>query len=377
MTTEASAPTVALVHPEAYGPLSAVGARVSGFRRAFEAAGWQVVALGDGRRGPSYFETVLEPRLPRVAQTALRRLGVQGQIQPISGLRAHRRCSWENADAVVCTVPPISFSALVSTVFRQRPVILDYRDAWGAAEHPSALARVSRPVERVAIARAWAVTFAGGAAFGQQLASLATPRSGRIVAVPNGIDRSDLPQAPPPAKRQGEPLALVIAGQLYGNNVWESVAKALASLPAGVATLEIIGDQPSYVREWFAVLGNAVRWTPGVGRRRLYERLAQADAGLVVVTEDDAWRTRIPVKVYEYRACGLAVIAACPPTAAVLEAAPDAHRVDPGDRTRLAALLRSAWADRAILRRTRPPVEVFDRASAAGALVRLACDALA
>lgn len=369
---------MALLGTDAYGSRSAMAARIAGFEAAFERAGWSVVKLGDGRSGASWLERGLERLLPQRALEMLRRWGIQGQVQPGSGLRLARALVGPSAgDVVVLSVPPISLLAAVLVRFRRRAVILDYRDAWAVSERPPPLARLCRPLERAAIKRSWAITFAGGPVLGSRLGRIARPISGEIVAVANGVDAADLPRVKSCGRSEDGPLDLVIAGQVYGDNDWEGLVRALRSLPPLGFRLEILGNQPDYVRGWFAPLGDRVRWTPATDRRTLYSRLARADAGLVAVGESDDWRTRIPVKVYEYLACGLPVIALCPEGAALLDVAPLAHQFANEDWKGLADLLALASADPSILRA--PPIGTvgLDRVSAAERLVRLAREVVA
>jgi hypothetical protein len=325
----------------------AVSSRLAALRVGLTGRGWQVDVLDVTPARPSPIQAAVD-RLPPSVGQALEQAGVEGDVRPgvawrsVPALRAVRH------GVVVVSVPPFSLLAAAALIRGDLPVVVDYRDPWSARQHPPPLAWATRALERLALRRARAVTFAGGPALGYLLAARLGMPSERIIQVPNGFDPADLTGVPQPAadrRRDGTPLDLVFGGYWYGRNGPGILAAALDRVGPKTAALTVIGDAAA------TITVRAAR-EPAVSRPALYARLARADAAVITLDHASAVESRIPAKAYDCLAVGTPVIAICPPNAALLTVPGAArfHHVAHDDVDGLTALLRAASADRSLLR---------------------------
>ncbi|MGH3699222.1 MAG: glycosyltransferase [Pseudonocardiaceae bacterium] len=334
---------------------SAVGGRLGAFTRGLTRRGWDVTIINPPLP-PTDLADCLLSHAPAVLRSVLENAGVEGDLRPGAGWRARHALRGVAGDVAIVSVPPFSLLwAAAVTLDPRVPLVVDYRDPWSARRHPPRLARATRTIERHALRRAAAVTYAGGPALGDLLAQHLQLTPNRVIPVPNGFDAADvadLRDVPLRPERNGQPLDLVMNGYWYGRNGPGILLDALQCVGPAVAELTIIGGaSPPIAARLRRATGHAlVPYTAG-SRRELYERLHQADAALVTTDNASAIESRIPAKIYDYLAVGVPVIAVCPPGAALLHI-PEAqrfHHVHHRDIDGLAALLRSTMRDRTAL----------------------------
>ena len=127
--------------------------------------------------------------------------------------------------------------------------------------------------------------------------------------VPNGLEPAEwLGQTRPPAWVEGSarPL-LVYAGTLDSRLDVKAIAGIAGALPK--ATVTLIG--PLVEPDWFALLRDIrnVEIRPPVGRADLAGLVRSADLGLIPHLSSDLTRAMSPLKLYEYLAAGLPVLA--------------------------------------------------------------------
>ena len=333
-----------------------MGSRMGAFTRGLDRRGWDVTVIDPTSSSATIADRLLS-HLPAALRSVLESAGMEGDVRPTAGWSASRALRAVATDVVVVSVPPFSLlGALAVTLDPQVPLVVDYRDPWSARRHPPPLARATRMIERYALRRAAAVVYAGGPVLGDLLVRQLRLASDNVMSVPNGFELADienLSAVPVRAERNGAPLDLVMSGYWYGRNGPGILLNALQCVGPAVAQLTVIGGiSPPIAAPLRRPIGHLTAPGPARSRRALYERLHQADAAVVTVDTASAVESRIPAKVYDYLATGVPVIAVCPPDAALLQI-PEArrfHHLHHQDTTGLAALLRYAMRDRAVLR---------------------------
>ena len=333
----------------------AISARIDATVTGLQDMGWKVQILDFTPSSPSRARSLLDqlpPRISRLLETA----GCEGDVMPSIGRQAKSAASQINTTIAVVTVPPFSLlTATARSLPSRMPLVVDYRDPWSGRLRPPPLARATRQIERRALRRATAVTYAGGPELGRLLSRRLDVPQQRIVAVPNGFDLADLAGVPPYRTRRdldGNPLDLVFGGYWYGRNGPGILLEALAQVGPEVATLTVIGSiSPPILAQFQRLPGKMLRLESATSRIELYKRLARADAAVIPIDNSSATESRIPAKTYDCLAVGTPVIAICPPDSALLAAASDRrfHHVHYRDVGALADLLRRAMRDRATL----------------------------
>lgn len=347
-------PTVALVAVGLHGN-GAVGSRIGAFARGLARHGWDVTVI-DPPSPPNTMERLLD-HAPTVLRSILENAGVEGDVLPAVGWRTRRMLRGVTTDVVVVSVPPFSLSGAAAMALDQQvPLVLDYRDPWGARHTPPLLARATRSLERRILRRAAAVVYAGGPAFGDLLVRHLRLPPNRAVSVPNGFDPADLqdlPGAQVRPERNGQSLHLVMNGYWYGRNGPGILRDALQRVGPAVARITVVGGvSPPIAAQLTRATGLPLAVHVARSRRELYEQLQLADAAVVTTAHTSAGESRIPAKVYDYLATGIPVIAVCPPGVALLQI-PEArrfHHVHHRDIDGLVTLLRRAMGDRTALR---------------------------
>ncbi|MDQ3762486.1 MAG: glycosyltransferase [Actinomycetota bacterium] len=348
-------PKVTLVAVGADGA-TAVGARIGAFARGLARQGWDVTII-DPLVPPAYLMDRLLTPIPTVLRSMLESAGIEGDIRPATGWRACPALRDVATGMTVVSVPPFALLAATTVALHPRvPLVVDYRDPWSARHEPPLLAQATRAIERRALRRAAAVTYAGGPALGDLLAQRLRLPPHRVISVPNGFDPADiegLHAVPVRAERKGQPLDLVMNGYWYGRNGPGILLDALKQVGPAVAELTIIGGASRPIAAQLQRTTGRLLAAHSTGsRRELYERLQEADAAIVTMDPASAVESRIPTKVYDYLATGVPVIAICPPGAALLQI-PEAqrfHHVHHRDIDGLATLLRNTMQDRTALR---------------------------
>jgi glycosyltransferase involved in cell wall biosynthesis len=179
-------------------------------------------------------------------------------------------------------------------------------------------------------------------------------RAGRTVVVPNGVDARLFSQPPSralPRRHLGlsqSTFAVGFIGTLRPASGLEVVLDALVRLPLDVH-LVVAGDGPSrfYLQERAVVLGlgDRVHWLGRVGHDAVPSVLAACDAAIAPYPPLTALASA-PLKIYEYLAAGLPVVASdVGPLRAVLADEPAGRVIPPGDPCLLAAALADIRAD--------------------------------
>ncbi|MBV8541295.1 MAG: glycosyltransferase [Pseudonocardiales bacterium] len=334
---------------------SAVGGRIDAFAGGLSRRGWDVTVI-DPPLPPTDMVDRLLAHAPEVLRSVPRDAGVEGDLRPGAGWGARHGLRGAVADVAVVSVPPFSLLWAAAVMLDPRlPLVVDYRDPWSARSRPPLLARATRTIERHALRRAAAVTYAGGPALGDLLVRRLQLTSSLVISVPNGFDAADvegLPEVPLRPERNGQPLDLVMNGYWYGRNGPGILLDALQRVGPAVAELTVVGGvSPPIATRLHRATGQALVPHIAGSRRKLYERLHQADAALVTTDNASAAESRIPAKIYDYLATGVPVIAVCPPSAALLRipGAQRFHHAHHEDASGLTALLRSTVRDRTAL----------------------------
>lgn len=334
-------PRVALVADPGLPPHGAGSARIDGFERAFRAAGWAVdrpaaTAPAEGRPG------TVRQAVGNATAGTLARVGLAGEIAPRVAMGMARWLRSSRPDVAVVSAPPFSLLALAASA--RPPVILDIRDV--LALHPRAhlVARMLSPLERGLTRRAAGVAFAGDPSLAEEIAAFSEIPPARIVPVPNGVLAEELPEATAP-RSADRPVRLVFCGSLYGGATVGALPEMLAAVGPSVARLTVIGPTPAHARRrFFGGMTDEVDFLPSLPRRDLYRRLAEADLGVLALSDWYPFEFSIPAKAYDYAAMGLPILYFGPAEAAVKEIGA-VHRFDLHDADGAAAFLRS-WRRR-------------------------------
>lgn len=339
---------------------SAVASRIGAFAAGLACRGWAVDLVVFDTLASSPAQAAVD-LMPGPIRVLLERAGVEGDVMPLTGWRAQERLRGIRTGIAVISVPPFSLlPAAARSLPSHVPLVVDYRDPWNARHAQPLLSRVTRQVERRALSRARAVTYAGGPVLGELLTRHLGLPPAHIISVPNGFDPADLEDIPPrchAGSRAGTPLDLIFGGYWYGRNGPGVLLNALAQVGTSVAALTVIGHiSPPIRRRFELTTGRVPVQHPAMPRPELYRRLARADAAVITVDRATAAESRVPAKCYDCVAVGVPVIAICPLDAAMLqiEGAQRFHRFHCNDAHGLVTLLRSAAADRAILRSGTP-----------------------
>lgn len=251
------------------------------------------------------------------------------------------------ADVVFASIPPLFLGGTAWLAARRHaaPLVLDCRDDWPAAAvalgemRPGAAATVleayARFLQRHAD-RVLAVTPGMLRAF--ERAGL---DAGRLVLITNGAD-TELFRPAPPRPAAAVPGVTVLYsgthGLIHGMDVLLDAAERLRDRP-GVRFL-LIGDgvhKPALVeRARAAGLGN-VEFRPSVPPAELVAEIAAADLCVATTRDHPFCGETIPVKLFDYLACGRPVVAAVSGDAArVVEESGGGVVVPPGDGAALA-----------------------------------------
>ncbi len=165
----------------------------------------------------------------------------------------------------------------------------------------------------------------------------------------------DLSVLPAPGARETRPRALYV-GDVRRSRGLQTMIEAIEAAPEW--SLDVVGPVAAADTGW---LSDWSRRSPAADRVRMHGRLgperswALADgawAGLVLLADTPAFAGALPTKVYEYLACGLAVLATPLPRTAELLTGSGAGLVA-ADSAEAAAALNAWSADPAALERCR------------------------
>lgn len=149
-----------------------------------------------------------------------------------------------------------------------------------------------------------------------------------------------------PARRAGEPLHLMYAGSIGFAQSLDNVLDALASLPAGVASLTLVGDGPAVesLRRRTAELNlNSVDFTGVVPRSQVPQLQSTAHLHLISLADQNLFRNTIPSKLQALAAHGAPVLCTAPGEVAdIVVSNGMGLSAPPGDPRSLAETIRRA-----------------------------------
>lgn len=344
----------------------AAPARALHFARALERAGHEVRVVTGLPNHPS---GVVQPAYQRVRRARERVGGVAidrvwlhatPRRTPVTRLWNHLSFAFSalgpalagpRPDVVLASMPPLflGVTAWLAARWHGVPLVLDCRDDWPAAavalgemragSATRVLEGLARFLQRRA-ARVVAVTPGMLRAFER-----ANLDAGRLLLITNGAD-TDLFR-PAPAGRNsapGQPLTVLYAGThglIHGMDVLLDAAERLRA--RSDLRFLLVGDgvaKPGLEqRAREAGLGQ-VEFRPSVAPERLVEEIHAADMCVATTQDHPFCGETIPVKLFDYLACGRPVVAAVSGDAArVVEDSGGGLVVPPGDGAALADAL--------------------------------------
>lgn len=270
-------------------------------------------------------------------------------------------------DVVLASTPPLFHGTAAQFAARLRGAVFidDCRDDWPHAAialgemRPGLVARmldaVARSFQRAA-ARILVVT----PGMRRQLAARGFEER-RLVFLPNGADTELFRPAPPVATRAGRPFTIVYAGTHGLVHGMEPILDAAEALRGEPVRFRFVGDGVARAGLERAAAARGLAhctFEPSVAPAALVEILQDADACLATTRAGAFAGETVPVKIFDYLACGRPVVAAVTgDAAAVVEASGGGIVVPPGDAAALAAAVRRLAAD----------ADLRDRLGAAGA----------
>ena len=148
------------------------------------------------------------------------------------------------------------------------------------------------------------------------------------------------------------PLRAVYVGDLRRSRGGRDVVEAVASAPGW--ELDLVGPAPGEEAVWLRErlrrpdVAGRIRWHGRQPPEQAWKVARGAHVGLALLADTPAFRAAIPTKVYEYLACGLAVVTSPLPRVAALVTELGAGWVVDGPSS-AGQLLRDLTADRRLL----------------------------
>ena len=233
-----------------------------------------------------------------------------------------------SADCILSTSPAESAHLAARSVARtvKKPWVADFRDPWfrGIYRHyPTGLHEsIQQRSERRVVAEASAVIANTEAALDDFHSRYPDLPADKFLVIPNGFDPQEFDRFQEDRKKPG-PLKIIHAGGLTLDRdptvVFEALAALKAESPNGPpCRLEMVGLCDKSFREKAGTLGvdDLVGFTGPLPRAEVLDRLAGADAGLVLESFRRGAELVVPGKTYDYLGAGLAVLAVVPEGAA-------------------------------------------------------------
>jgi glycosyltransferase involved in cell wall biosynthesis len=269
----------------------------------------EVLGLGQAALGPAGATVITWPRGGMVHR----------------GLRAVR-LPWSARGRLLVTLDPdVVPAALLVGRLRRRPVVADVHEDYVALLADRPWARRGRRVLQALAGRCIALT---GRATVTVVADDHVPpqaaRCRRRLVVPNLPDAASLPIPIPAPDRP--PLRAVYVGDVRTSRGLRDMVEAVAAAPPW--QLDIVGPVASADLDWLEqrLASPDLRTEPGLsaapatapvrvrvhGRQppaRAWQIAAGASVGMLMLADTPAFRDAVPTKLYEYLACGMAVVA--------------------------------------------------------------------
>jgi len=297
----------------------------------------EVLGLGDSSTGPKGAMVRTAPR------TGMVRRASRAVVWP-----------WRASGRVLLTIDPDTVpSALVASwVLRKRLVLDVHEDYLALLADRSWLRRPMGPAIRT-LTRV-VVRLSGHAdltVVADDHVPPATTMCRDHLVVRNLPDLTMLPEASGAGDGQS-PLRAVYIGDLRRSRGGRDVVEAVAVAPGW--ELDLVGPAPPEEAAWLeqrlrrADVAGRVRWHGRRPPEQAWELARGAHVGMTLLADTPAFREAVPTKVYEYLACGLAVVTS--PLPRVVQLVTDAGAgwvVDGAAAT--GALLRDLTANRALL----------------------------
>ena len=313
----------------------------------------QVRGLGDVSGGPPGADVHVRPR----------RAGM-GRI-----LTAVRAALQARGDVLITLDPDAALTCASLARWRRSALVVDVHEDYG----------------RLLLDRGWARGWKARAAqLGVRLATAAAARADLTVVaddhvppaaarqrlvVPNVPDATMIPAGGAPADA---PLRAVYVGDLRETRGLYDMVEAVAGAPDW--SLDLVGPMSEADGQWLArrlqegTLAARVTWHDRLPPRAAWQVASRAQVGLSLLHPTPAFVAAMPSKVYEYLACGLAVLSS--PLPRVVELLDESGAGEVVSSADAAAAVLTRWAgDRAELAR------VQAGAAARGAVLRAAGNA--
>lgn len=271
-------------------------------------------------------------------------------------------------EVVLASTPPLfhGFGAWLAARLRGAAFVNDCRDDWPHAAialgemRPGVVSRLLDAVAQAFQRRASRVLVVTPGMRRQLESRGFEPR--RLVDLPNGADTERFRPAPQPNGTPERPFTAVYAGTHGLVHGMDALLDAAAALRVHGIRLLFIGDgvaKPELERRAVREGLTNVEFRPSVDPDQLAGLLRQADACLATTRASAFAGETIPVKLFDYLACGCPVVAAVRgDAAAVVEASGGGIVVEPENGPAIAAALRALRDDpstRAELARRGPP----------------------
>lgn len=262
---------------------------------ALRAAGLrvEVLGLGDASTGPA----------GALVRTRPRAGGVRRAVRAV-------RLPWQARGRVVMTLDPDAAvgAVLWRALHPGRRLVADVHEDYRLLLRDRAWATGLR----ARMAHAWAVLGERAARRADLLVvadvHLLADAPGRVVL----RNLPDLSMLPAPSERDAEPRALYV-GDLRRSRGLLAMLETVAGAPGW--SLDLVGPiaaadrAEAEARMAAPDLQGRVRWHDRLPPRQAWERAAGAWVGLLLLEDTPAFRDAVPSKLYEYLACGLAVVA--------------------------------------------------------------------
>lgn len=360
----------------------AAPARALHFARALERAGHRVRVVTGLPNHPS---GVIRPEYAKMRRASERDGGLAVERvwlhatprkTPFTRLWNHATFAWSalpvalggpRPDVVLATTPPLflGVAAWLASVRASAPLVIDVRDDWPRAA--VALGEMKPGLATAALgalagflharaARLIAVT----PGMKRQLEGRGVA-AGRIVLITNGADTERF--TPAAERNGGGPFTVLYAGThglVHGMDVLLDAAARLKGRDD--IRFLLVGDgvaKPGLERRVAEARLTNVEFRPSVSPEQLVEVIHHADACVATTRAHEFSGETIPVKLFDYLACGRPVVAAVRGDAAdVLRASGGGEVVAPGDGAALASAIERLVADpahRAALAAAGPP----------------------
>lgn len=265
-----------------------------------------LVGLGDATGGPDGVAATTHPRSGKAARAA------RAAVWP---LRARGR--------VLLVVDPDAVPAAIlwRSLSRGRATVVDVHEDYLALLADRSWA--AGPLGRLARALAAGAT---GLARRADLTVVADDHVPPAWARQRLVVRNlpDLSYLPDPGPRVGPPRAVHV-GDLRRSRGLQTMVEAVAATADW--SLDLVGPMSPSEQGWFLPrvekedLAGRVRWHGRRPPRQAWEVASGAWAGLALLDPTPAFVAAVPTKLYEYLACGLAVVASPLPRMAAIVAA--------------------------------------------------------